>query len=85
MCGPTIASSAGSRVTAARTATTTATAAISPIVVTNGMFGHGERDQCDRHCSTSEHHRPTGRSGRAGDRLPRFQTSLQGRGSVASL
>jgi hypothetical protein len=35
--GPTIASIAGSRVSAARTATTTATAAISPIVVTSGM------------------------------------------------
>src|SRR5215475_13087363 len=35
--GPMIASIAGSRVSAARTATTTATAAISPIVVTSGM------------------------------------------------
>ena len=37
MCGPVIASAAGSRVNAARTATTTATAAISPIVVTSGI------------------------------------------------
>ena len=37
MCGPVIASSAGSRVSAASTATTTAIAAIRPIVVTSGM------------------------------------------------
>ena len=38
MCGPTIASVAGNSVTAARTATTTAIAAIKPIVVTSGML-----------------------------------------------
>ena len=38
MCGPTIASVAGSSVSAASTATTTAIAAISPSVVTSGIF-----------------------------------------------
>ena len=37
MCGPVIASIAGKRVSAASTATTTATAAIKPIVVTSGI------------------------------------------------
>ena len=37
MCGPAIASTAGSSVSAASTATTTAIAAIRPIVVTSGM------------------------------------------------
>ncbi len=38
MCGPVIASMAGSRVSAARTATMTAIAAIRPMVVTSGML-----------------------------------------------
>ena len=69
MCAPVIASIAGSNVSAASTATTTAIAAMSPMVVTSGMLGHGERRQCDCHRCAGEKHRAAGGRRRPRDRL----------------
>ena len=68
-----IASSAGSRVSAASTATTTAIAAISPIVVTSGMLATASDTSAIVTVPPANATAPPGRGHRAGQRFPHVQ------------
>ena len=75
--GPVIASIAGSSVSAARTATTTAIAAIRPIVVTSGMSATASDTSAIVTVPPANTTAPPGGRGRAGDRFTQLQAVVE--------